>query len=182
MRGLGAIEPLVARHHLGTKGTEVIINYLRPLFSVYHDFPADKFNIDHIVIAGSAVFAIETKSRKKPAEKGRESAKVRYDAQQLFFPKHTEVKPIEQAGYQAAWLEKLLHRAVGEPVRVIPLLALPGWFIERTNRDVRAAVLVSNCTNVGFMMSEKFGAAMPESLRKRVAHVLTERYPPLQAD
>lgn len=149
---------------------------------VFHDFPADRFNIDHIVIGQGAVFAVETKSRKKPAERGRQSARVRYDAQQLFFPRHTETKPLEQAQYQATWLEKFLHRAVGEPVRVIPLLALPGWYVERTNRDVRATVLVSNCTNSGFMMSDKFGAAMTDPLRKRIAHVLTERYPPLPTD
>lgn len=169
----------------GLKAELAVAQCLMPLIAegamVFHDFPAEKCNIDHIVIASSVVFAVETKSRKKPAEKGRASAKVRYDAQQLFFPNHTEIKPLQQAQYQAAWLEQFLHRAVGEPVRVIPLLALPGWYIDRTNRDVRATVLVSNCTNTGFMMSEKFGQAMPDSLRKRIAHVLTERYPPLEA-
>ena len=28
--------------------------------AVFHDFPADKFNIDHIVISRGGVFAIET--------------------------------------------------------------------------------------------------------------------------
>ena len=28
---------------------------------VYHDFPADKFNIDHIVVGRSGIFAVETK-------------------------------------------------------------------------------------------------------------------------
>lgn len=143
---------------------------------VFHDFPADGGNIDHIVVANSAVFAIETKSRRKPAAKGKASARVRYDGRQLFFPRHTETKPIEQAAYQAEWLEKLLRNAGVEGVRVVPLLALPGWYIERTNRDVRAKVLVSNCTNTQFMMSEKFGSAMPESTRKHIAHVLSDRY------
>lgn len=147
---------------------------------VFHDFPADRYNIDHIVVANSVVFAIETKSRRKPAAKGKASARVRYDGQQLFFPEHTEIKPIEQAAYQADWLEQLLRNAGVDGVRVVPVLALPGWYVERTNRDVRANVLVSNCTNARFMMSERFGSSMSESMRKHIAHVLTERYTPPQ--
>ena len=32
---------------------------------VYHDFPADRFNIDHIVVGSGGVFAVETKARTK---------------------------------------------------------------------------------------------------------------------
>lgn len=143
---------------------------------VFHDFPTDRGNIDHVVVANSVVFAIETKSRRKPATKGKASARVRYDGQQLIFPHHTETKPIEQAAHQAERLEKLLRNAGVDGIRVVPLLALPGWYVERINRDVRAKVLVSNCTNTHFMMSEKFGSAMPESTRRHIAHVLSERY------
>jgi hypothetical protein len=33
---------------------------------VYHDVPGENFNIDHVVIAKSGLFAIETKGRPKP--------------------------------------------------------------------------------------------------------------------
>lgn len=145
---------------------------------VFHDFPADRGNIDHVVVARSVVFAIETKSRRKPGAKGKASARMRYDGQQLFFPNHTETKPIEQAAYQADWLEKLLRNAGVDRVRVVPVLALPGWYVELANRDARANVLVSNCTNTRFMMSGRFGSAMPEPMRKHIAHVLAERYAP----
>lgn len=36
---------------------------LRYGFNVYHDFPADGFNIDHIAIGPTGVFAIEVKGR-----------------------------------------------------------------------------------------------------------------------
>jgi hypothetical protein len=144
---------------------------------VFHDFPADRGNIDHVVVANAVVFAIETKSRRKPASKGKASAMVRYDGQQLFFPTHTETQPIEQAAYQADWLQKFLRNAGVEGVRVVPLLALPGWYVERINRDVRANVLASNCTNSRFMMSDRFGPPMPHSMRKHIAHVLSDRYP-----
>lgn len=35
-------------------------------YHVYHDFPAERFNIDHIVVGPAGAFAIETKARTKP--------------------------------------------------------------------------------------------------------------------
>ena len=170
------------RHALDGLNAELsVAQCLTPLIAegamVFHDFPCDRYNIDHIVVAHSVVFAMETKSRRKPETKGKASAQVRYDGQQLFFPNHTERQPIEQAAYQAEWLERFLRNAGAKQVRVIPILALPGWYVERINRDVRAHVLVNNCTNTRFMMHEKFGPPMAEDVRKHIAHVLSERYP-----
>lgn len=142
---------------------------------IYHDFPADRFNIDHIVIGESAVFAIETKSRRKPAKGGRDSARVSYDGRTLRFPAHVETKPVDQAQRQAEWLARFLASGVGEPIRVVPVLALPGWYTQNT--VPRPDVLLTNCHNPGFMCSDKFGPPISTAMRKRIAHVLTERYP-----
>ena len=168
----------------GLQAELAVAQCLTPLVAeggmVFHDFPTGKYNIDHIVIGRSAVFAIETKWRRKPGYTGRDAARVKYDGEQLKFPGHTETKPIEQARYQAQWLADFLARGVGDPVRVIPVLALPGWYTEDTNRSARHEVLVSNCHNASSMVGEKFGAPMPEVLRKRIAHVISEKYPPLE--
>ena len=87
---------------------------------------------------------------------------------------------MEQARYQAMWLEQFLAKGVGAPVRVMPVVALPGWYVEQTNRSVRHDVLVSNCHNSSFMVGEKFGAPMSAEIRSRIAHVLSERYPALE--
>jgi hypothetical protein len=142
---------------------------------VYHDLPAEKFNIDHIVIGESAVFAIETKSRRKPAQGGCDSARISYDGRKLQFPAHVETKPIEQAQRQAQWLERFLASGVGEPVKVIPVLALPGWYTQNT--IPRPDVLLTNCHNPSFMLSEKFGPVLSPTMRKRIAHVLMQQYP-----
>lgn len=144
---------------------------------IFHDFPGDSFNIDHIVVGHSAVFAIETKSRKKPADGGRDSAKVAYDGSRLKFPAHFETKPVQQTAFQAKWLEQFLASGVGEAVRVVPVLALPGWYIE--NLSARPEVFVSNCRNPSFMLSGKFGPLIDAGMRKRIAHVLSERYSPI---
>ena len=106
-------------------------------FHVYHDFPEEKNNIDHIVVGPSGVFAVETKGKSKP-DKGRGSvdAKVVYDGKQLIFPdNNTNTEFISQAKKQAASLSKWLSSAVGEPIPVKPVLALPGWFVERKKID-----------------------------------------------
>lgn len=169
------------RYREGLEAELSVAQCLMPLMAdgavVYHDFPADKFNIDHIVIGRCAVFAVETKSRKKPGDGGRDSARVAYDGSKLAFPNHFETLPVEQARRQAEWLARFLASGVGDPVRVVPVLALPGWFVE--SNTSRADVLVSNCRNSGFMLTDKFGPVLTEAMRKRIAHVLMERYPPI---
>lgn len=165
----------------GLKAEIAVAQSLTPLIAegamVFHDFPADQGNIDHIVIGSGAVFAIETKSRRKPAMRGKQSARVEYDGTRLKFPGGREERtPLEQAAWQADWLDRFLDGGVGEKVRVIPVLALPGWYVARVPSDLRARVIVSNCTNPAFLMDYKFGPPISEPLRRRVAHVLTQRY------
>lgn len=165
----------------GLSAEIVIAQHLLPLMGkgcvVFNDIPADKFNLDHVVIGPQAVFMVETKSRKKPAERGKESAKVFYDGQGLKFPNHMETKSLEQARNQARWLSEYLKGAAGEPVKVIPVLALPGWWVEKTKTAIASDVIVTNGKNPAFMLSPNFGANMSESLRNRIAYALTQRYP-----
>jgi hypothetical protein len=84
---------------------------------VFHDFPAENFNIDHVVVSSQGVFAVETKGYTKPGDlKGREGATVVLDDQVLKFPNWTTAEPLEQAERQAKWLTKWLTSAVGELV------------------------------------------------------------------
>jgi len=105
-------------------------------YHVYHDFVAEKFNIDHIVVGPAGVFAVETKGRAKPVSgNGTADSKVVYDGKCLQFPKWIKVKPLEQAKNQAQWLERWLSSATGEKTQVRPVLALPGWFVDRTSSE-----------------------------------------------
>lgn len=151
---------------------------------VFHDLPADGFNIDHVVVGKGVVFAVETKSRKKPAATGKASARVQYDGKALRFPEHVETKPLEQAARQARWLAEYLSGATGQPVRVIPVLALPGWFVEQTTAPTSATeeVRVINPKNPAFMHKMRFGADMAEDQRRRIAWVLAKRYGDVEAD
>jgi hypothetical protein len=137
-------------------------------FRVYHDFPADGFNIDHIVIGQSGVFAVETKGRAKPV-KG--DVKVTYDGQGLQFPTHYESGPFEQAKRQADWLSKWLTSAVGAQVAVRPVLVFPGWFIERK----KPGLLIYNGKNPRPVYKNGVGESLSAEMIQRIAHQVEQR-------
>ncbi|TVS21190.1 MAG: NERD domain-containing protein, partial [Planctomycetaceae bacterium] len=73
-------------------------------YYVFHDVPADGFNIDHVTVGPTGVVAIETKGRPKPLGKdGRANAKMRFEQGRLQFPGWSERKPLDQATRQAKW-------------------------------------------------------------------------------
>jgi hypothetical protein len=142
-------------------------------FRVYHDFPAERFNIDHVVIGPSGVFAVETKTRSKPTTaNGERDATVAFDGRYLLFPWGPEEDCLEQAARQAAWLQKWLRQAVGESVLVQAVLALPGWYVERKGRG---PILVFNPRETVALFPKVKGARLDEKLITRVAYQVEQR-------
>jgi hypothetical protein len=105
-------------------------------YQVYHDFPGEGFNIDHILIGPAGVMAVETKTLPRGALRNRKAdAVVSYDGRMLHFPKYSDHQSIDQAKHQAAWLSQWLSSAIGEEVCARAMVALPGWFVKRTSAD-----------------------------------------------
>lgn len=99
---------------------------------VFHDVPAPKFNIDHVIVSQAGVFAVETKAKRKLIKnKDRDKGEVVYDGKTLKFPDAEHSCFLEQAESQARWLSKELGGAIGERVLAQPVLVLPGWFVEK---------------------------------------------------
>lgn len=145
---------------------------------IFHDIPAENFNLDHVVIGPYAVFMVETKSRKKPGH-GKQSAQVKYDGRALHFPDHVSSKSVDQARSEADWLKKFLHGAAGEAVPVVPIVALPGWFVTDGREANRSDVKVINPKMHGVFLDKRNSGPLSESLRNRVAYALVQRYPAL---
>ena len=125
------------RIRLGCEGEMIAGQALNQMmlqgYRVYHDFPAERFNIDHIVVGAKGVFAVETKTRSKRTTANRqEDATVEYDGRALHFPNGTDIEMIAQAKRQSKWLANWLSQAIGEALTVRAVLALPGWFVKRT--------------------------------------------------
>lgn len=140
---------------------------------VFHDFPAEEFNIDHVVITRGGVFAVETKSRLKPDRGGgAEDAKVVLDEGGLLFPGWKDATMLDQARRQATWLSRWLTSAVGTKVEAKPVLALPGWFVDRRSKsDVR----VISGREAKSLLSGWRGELLSEEMMARIAHQVEQR-------
>lgn len=137
-------------------------------YRVFHDFPADGFNIDHIVVGENGVFAVETKGRAKPV-KG--DVNIVYDGQGLKFPTHYETDPLNQAKRQADWLAKWLTSAVGAQVGVRPVLVFPGWYIERK----KPGLLIYNGKNPQSVYKASGETIFSGEMIQRISHQIEQR-------
>jgi len=141
-------------------------------FRIYHDFPAENFNIDHVAVGPTGIYAVETKGRTKALrKKGKVDATVAYDGQALKFPSWYETEPLLQAQLQADWLGKWLTSAVGDSVYAQAVLALPGWYVVR-NVD-RPIKVISG--KEAYSLAKPSGIELNDEMIQRVAHQLEQR-------
>lgn len=126
--------------YLGHFGERVVAEALEPLKAaghlVFHDVPAgepgDAFNIDHVIVGPSGVFAIETKTRRQsPRGSGFMLHEIIHDGQVLAFPWGEDRHGLDQALRQARWLQERIASETGANTPVRPLLTFPGWTIVR---------------------------------------------------
>jgi hypothetical protein len=114
---------------------EELNQLMRDGYTVYHDLPADHFNVDHVIIGPAGVFAVETKTRTKPAKDGKNGHRVFVRGSALEFPGFVDDETIGQAKAEARWLSNMLTKGVGKAVSVAPVVSLPGWLVERTSAN-----------------------------------------------
>ena len=162
---------------LGYEGEVAVGQELNQLmlkgYHVYHDFPANNFNIDHIIVGQSGVFTVETKARSKPATRNvAGNATVTYNGRLLLFPQGVDLKTIEQAKRQAAWLTNWIGSAVGEKVAVRPVVALPGWCVKRTSPDGIPVVNPKQFPSLFKHISPRF---LSSEMISRITHQLEQK-------
>lgn len=167
----------IKRLKLGWEGelaTAEELNRLTRLgYEVFHDVPAEGFNVDHVVVGPSGLYAIETKARTKQKRgKATSSWRATYDGKKIDFAGFSDAKPIEQATRNAKWLSQWLSAASGEKVSATPVVALPGWYIDR---KARPAVRVINSTEAQSMVTSTTSAQLSEEQIKRLAYQLDQR-------
>jgi len=151
---------------------EELNQLMRYGYYVFHDFPADHFNIDHVVIGPAGVFAVETKTRSKGIMRGKQGAMVIFENSQLKFPNYQESESIQQAKDESKWLAQFLGKSVGRPVAVKPVLALPDWLVERRTKD--ANIMVINPKEaVGYVTSGS--KVLDEQTIQQIKHQVEQR-------
>lgn len=164
-------------YRLGYAGERAVAEELNQLMldgcRVFHDVPMEPYgNIDHVILASSGIYAVETKAKRKRAVPGRRDHEVVWDGKILTFPTGTEIKAIEQARQQADRLRIFLSKAIGEPVKVGAILTFPGWMV--TNR-AKSEIKVLNPKNIRSAVQDNRIPPLPRQLLDRVAHQLDQR-------
>lgn len=148
---------------------------------VLHDLPCGDFNIDHVVIAPRGVFAIETKSFRKPRRGSTEEPnKVQFDGTTLRFSDFATKDPIGQARRQSKYLATLIRESLGESVPVTPAVSLPGWYVEKTADGKTSDVFVFTPMGRGYEWFAYGEEVLPSQARGLVARALALQYPTVE--
>lgn len=170
-----------AKYRLGFDGECQTAQHLIPLIAdgyyIFHDVPFEKvdgklFNIDHVVIGSTGIFAIETKTRSKPAN-SKVKSEVNYDGKQLHFPKFSESDSLNQIKTSANTLSKELQHRTGKNIKVLPILTLPGWWVNRQVNGAEVAVL--NSKEIRRHINATPSAGLNEELFNQVIGYLEEK-------
>lgn len=161
---------------LGFHGERAVGEEINQLLSdgcrVFHDVPMEPYgNVDHVIVAPSGVYAVETKTRRKrKVSRGKREHVVVFDGKALHFPQGPDIDSPAQARQQADRMRVFLTSAVGEPVKVSPLLTIPGWWVE--NR-VKEGVKVVNPKQIrGAVVGP---TKLTPSLIGRICHQLNQK-------
>lgn len=109
---------------------------------VLHDIVGAGFNLDHVLIGPKGVFAIETKTRSKPA-RGQPVIHVNDLGVRIGNGKARD-ESIIQAAAQRAWLRTQLKDMTGRDYRVRSVLVFPGWYVERSTHSITPEIWVLN--------------------------------------
>lgn len=132
--------PKLRNLRLGLEGERAVGQFLERCreqgFVVFHDVVGSGFNVDHVLVGPTGVYAIETKTWSKPTS-GR--ACIEFDGDAI---KRAGIAPdrdpVVQAKAQASWLRSVLQETTGKSFPVHPVIVFPGWFIENTNNSFKS--------------------------------------------
>jgi hypothetical protein len=129
--------PVIRNMKLGRDGERAVGQYLERLrekgAKVFHDIPGEGFNIDHVVIASTGIFVIETKTYSKP-DTGEPT--LTFDGERVTLRgRGSFADPVTQVTAGARWLKGLLKESTGKEFPVRPVLLFPGWFVPPESVD-----------------------------------------------
>jgi len=170
-----------SNHKLGLMGERAVGEELNKLMRddchVYHDFKFnndDKYNIDHVVVASSGVYCVETKcSRKRKGLHKRKEHEIVFDGEQLHYPHNTNSFGVEQTRRNSTQLAQWLSSAVGEKIYVKGILTFPGWYVRESKMAKNLRVLNPKLIR-NYIASQKEKVLDPK-LTQQIVHQLEQR-------
>lgn len=129
----------------GLDGEKYVGQYLDQLslpgLRVLHDIPGPFFNLDHVAVAPSGIFVIETKTPSKPL-KGQPI--VTYDGTSISVNGYRTEAPLIQVRAAASWLKDMLKYGTGKEFTIQCVVVYPDWYVKETAPPRRGAIRVVN--------------------------------------
>jgi Nuclease-related domain len=164
--------PRMRALRLGMEGERVVGQYLEGLrsegYRVFHDVPAQGFNLDHVCIGPAGVFTVETKTWTKPA---RVPALIEYDGQRLLLAgREPDRDVLAQASGQARWIHRLLEESTGRSFAVQPVVVFPGWFVKAA-AGAQKAVWVMEPKGLPAFLARAPNRMAPEDVKLAAFHL-----------
>ena len=131
------------RLKLGRDGERAVGQFLERLrvdgARIFHDVPADGFNLDHVVIAAQGLFVVETKTWSKPSS----DARIEFDGTRILANGRAPSRdPIAQVRAEVAWLKRTLEESTGKRLPIRGVVVFPGWFVEPATPEAKRDVWV----------------------------------------
>ena len=125
------IELSAKRWKQGRDGEMAVGQYLNRLEKtgarVFHDVQGPGFNVDHVIVHESGVYAVETKTHSVP---DRGEAVMRFNGSVIYrFGQPLTRCPLRQAKGQARWLNGFIKDETDIDEFVWPTVLFPGWKI-----------------------------------------------------
>jgi Nuclease-related domain len=126
----------------GRDGERIVAEQLEKLrahgYRIFHDLVAGNFNVDHVLVGPSGVFAVETKT----PSKGKGRNQIQFDGEKITVNGITLPRnPIIQSKSNAKWLHDMLAGITGKPYWVKPVVVFPSWDVRRKTKDDEVLVL-----------------------------------------
>lgn len=146
------LERAIRNWRFGMRGEQAVAEKLggaelaKAGYTVFHDVPGEgKWNVDHVVVGPGGVFVLETKARarRKPTRDQPEHY-VYFDGTILDFPWCYDDKAVRQAQRNADWVRALLLDYAPPDLFVLPIVLLPGWFVQPRDNPKNYAVKAMN--------------------------------------
>jgi hypothetical protein len=168
-------------YRLGWEGevatAEELNKLMRDGFEVFHDLPCGRFNIDHVVIGPTGVFAVETKARSKQkrSDTAANDYTATFDGQTIDFAGWQDRTCLEQAKRQAQWLSEWLSSATGEPTVATPAIAIPGWKVDRVKGSNQQPVRVFTPREAKSLVRTPTPQPLDRAAIKRITHQVDQK-------
>ncbi len=166
------------QYRLGFDGERAVGEELTQLlaegYRVFHDLPFENFNIDHVIVGPSGVYAVETKTRRKPKEDGKKAGhRVEFDGNFLTFEKlGRDTRAVAQAKANAQALSQWLSGETGERIAVRGIVTIPGWWVDDSTQH---PVWVLNPKRIRVFITRPAESALPQKRVNQLVYKLTER-------